>query len=339
MVSSMFSMNPYFTIAGHGRYVPQNLVTAEEIDQTLSLPPGWTFRHTGVQTRYVAAPAESNADMGAVALQRALEVARLQPTDLDLIVCASGSFDQPIPFNACLLMQRLGWEQYPIASFDIDATCLSFLVALDVVTGLLMAGRYQRVAIVTSEIASRSLNAKDPKTYGLFGDAAAAIILEHSKAETGLTVTHRKFETHAGGASMVRVPGGGNAQHPRHHPFRDEDYCFQMDAFDLLRFTLPRFDQFFGDFLHKAQLAPNNFDLVIAHQVSRVGLDHLMKTYDLAPENIWANLDRYGNCIAASLPLSLSEAIEAGRLKPGGRVLLLGTAAGVSLGAMVIESH
>lgn len=332
-------MNPYFTIAGHGRYVPNTLVTADEIDQTLKLPSGWTFRHTGVQTRYVAAPSDSNADLGAVALQRAIQSAGLQPTDLDLIVCASGSFDQPIPFNACLLMQHLGWEQYPIASFDIDATCLSFLVALDVVTGLLMAGRYSRVAIVTSEIASRSLNAKDPKTYGLFGDAAAAIILEQSAGETGLLVTHRKFETHAGGASMVRVEGGGNARHPRHYPFRDEDYCFKMDAFDLLRFTIPRFDQFFGNFLTASQLTPDDFDLVIPHQVSKVGLEHLVRNYQFKPEAVWANLERYGNCIAASLPLSLSEAIDAGRLKPGGRVLLLGTAAGVSLGAIVIENQ
>ena len=332
-------MNPFFTIVGHGRYVPDTLVSAEEIDQKLNLPIGWTFKHTGVQTRYVASSDQSNADLGAIALQRALDQANLNPADLDLIVCASGSFDQPIPFNACLLMQRLGWEQYPIASFDIDATCLSFLVALDVVTGLLMAGRYGRVAIVTSEIASLSLDPKDPKTYGLFGDAAAAIIVEQSTTETGVTVTHRKFETHAGGASMVRVEGGGNARHPRHHPFRDADYCFKMEAFDLLRFTIPRFDQFFADFLKNSQLKPADFDLVIPHQVSRVGLEHFVKTYSFAPETVWANLNRYGNCIAASLPLSLSEALDAGRLNPGGRVLLLGTAAGVSLGAMVLRHH
>lgn len=330
-------MNPYFTIAGHGRYVPDTLVTAEEIDQKLNLSAGLTFKHTGVQTRYVASVSQSNADLGAMALQHALASANLQPSDLDLIVCASGSFDQPIPFNACLLIQRLGWEQYPIASFDIDATCLSFLVALDVVTGLLMAGRYRRVAIVTSEIASRSLNPQDPKTYGLFGDAAAAIILEQSITETGLTVTHRKFETHAGGAGMVRVMGGGNARHPRLHTLTDEDHWFQMDAFDLLRFTIPRFDNFLTKFLTNSQVTPAVFDLVIPHQVSRVGLEHLVKTYQFAPETVWGNLDRYGNCIAASLPLSLSEAIDAGRLKPGGRVLLLGTAAGVSLRAMVVE--
>lgn len=332
-------MNPFFTISGHGRYVPDTLVTAEEIDQKLNLPVGWTRRHTGVQTRYVAAASQSNADLGAIALRRALDSANLQPSDIELIVCASGSFDQPIPYNACLLMQRLGWEQYPIASFDIDATCLSFLVALDVVTGLLMAGRYRRVAIVTSEIASRSLNPKDPKTYGLFGDAAAAIILEQSSTETGFTVTHRKFETHAGGANMVRVEGGGNARHPRLMPFCEDDYCFKMDAFDLLRFTIPRFDDFFDKFLKNSQLTPADFDLVIPHQVSRVGLEHFVKTYPFAPETVWANLDRYGNCIAASLPLSLSEAIDAGRLKPGGRALLLGTAAGVSLGAMVLHHH
>ena len=101
-------MNPYFTIAGHGHYVPDTLVTAEEIDQKLNLPAGLTFKHTGVQTRYVASVSQSNADLGAMALQHDLASANLQPSDLELIVCASGSFDQPIPFNACLLMQRLG---------------------------------------------------------------------------------------------------------------------------------------------------------------------------------------------------------------------------------------
>ena len=226
-----------------------------------------------------------------------------------------------------------------MASFDIDATCLSFLVALDVVTGLLMAGRYRRVAIVTSEIGSRSLNPNDPKTYGLFGDAATAIIIEQSPTPTGLTVTHRRFETHAGGANMVRVEGGGNAKHPRLHSLSDDDHYFKMDAFDLLRFTIPRFDTFFATFLSDSQLKPDDFDLVIPHQVSRAGLDHFVKTYSFAPETVWANLDRYGNCIAASLPLSLSEAIDAGQLKPGGRTLMLGTAAGVSLGGMILCHH
>lgn len=330
-------MNPFFTLVGYGHYLPDTRITSDQIDQKLGLPNGWTFRHTGVQTRYVAAPTQSNADLGAIALQRALDQANLQPSDLDLVICASGSYDQPIPYNASLLLRRLGWENQPMTSFDIDATCLSFLVALDVVTGLLMAGRYRRVALVTSEIATRSLNTNDPKTYGLFGDAAAALILERSQTDTGLSVTHRAFETHAGGSGMVRVEGGGNARHPLQTPFEREDYLFRMDAFDLLRFSLPRFDQFFARFLDQCHLTPADFDLVIPHQVSRVGLEHFVKTYPFTPGTVWSNLDRYGNCIAASLPVSLCEALEAGRLQPGGRVLLVGTAAGVSLGAMVLE--
>ena len=295
------------------------------------------MRHAGVSERHWVTT-ETNTDLGAAALQTALDHAALQAVDLELVICASGSFDRPIPFNACLLLNRLAGANPRTASFDIDATCLSFVVALNVATAFLETGRYARIAIVTSEIASLALNPADPKTYCLFGDAAAAFII--GKAGSGAGPTFRmqdtRFETHADGANLVGIDGGGAARYPIAKAMTDADYFLRMEAFELLRFSMPRFTAFFDTLLEQNRLTISDFDLIVPHQVSRVGLDHFMKTYAIEPARLWTNLARFGNCIGASIPLGLSEALDAGWILPGNRVLLVGSAAGLSLGAMVL---
>ncbi len=329
-----------FTILGHARKLPDRIVQSADLEDRLGLPRGWAERHAGVAQRHWVTT-ETNTDLGAAALQTALDKAGLQATDLDLVICASGSFDRPIPFNACLLLNRLAGANPRTASFDVDATCLSFVVALNVATAFLETGRYARIAIVTSEIASLALNSADPKTYCLFGDGAAAFIIGKPKLEGGPTfrVQDVRFETHAEGANLVGIAGGGAARYPAGNALTDVDYFLRMDAFELLRFSLPRFTAFFDALLEQNRLIISDFDLIVPHQVSRVGLDHFMKTYAIEPNRIWTNLARFGNCIAASIPLGLSEALDANRILPGSRVMLVGSAAGVSLGAMVLESE
>lgn len=301
---------------------------------------GWAVRHAGVAERHWVTT-ETNTDLGGAALQTALDRAGLRAADLDLVICASGSFDRPIPFNACLLLNKLVGASPHTASFDIDATCLSFVVALNVATAFLATGRYVRIAIVTSETSSLALNPADPKTYCLFGDGAAAFII--GAATSGgwprFRVEDARFETHADGANFVGIDAGGAACYPVGKPLADTDYFLRMEAFELLRFSLPRFTAFFDALLEQNRLTISDFDLIVPHQVSRVGLDHFMKTYAIQPDRIWTNLARFGNCIAASIPLGLSEALDAGQISPGNRVLLVGSAAGVSLGALVLVSE
>ena len=329
-----------FTILGHARHLPARIVPSADLEDRLGLPRGWAVRHAGVSERHWVTT-ETNTDLGAAALQTALDRAGMQAADLDLVICASGSFDHPIPFNACLLLNKLAGANPRTASFDIDATCLSFVVALNVATAFLETGRYARIAIVTSEISSLALNPADPKTYCLFGDGAAAFIIGKAGLGPGptLRVADVRFETHADGANLVGVDGGGAARYPVGKTLTDTDYFLRMEAFELLRFSLPRFTAFFDDLLKQNRLTVSDFDLIVPHQVSRVGLDHFTKTYTIEPACFWTNLARFGNCIAASVPLGLSEALDASRILPGNRVLLVGSAAGLSLGAMVLVSE
>ena len=160
-------------------YIPSQKISSEKLEQQLGLPKGWVMKANGVQNRYHVAAHETGAYMGAKALQKALDKAGLQFEDLDLLIDASGSFDHPIPHNACLIPKEMGILDAGIPCWDIDSTCLGFVTALDTASYLLEGKRYKNIAIVNSEIASKSLNPNDPKTATLFGDAATAAIVSY----------------------------------------------------------------------------------------------------------------------------------------------------------------
>jgi 3-oxoacyl-[acyl-carrier-protein] synthase-3 len=277
--------------------------------------------------------------MGAQALQAALGEAGLQYADLDLLISAAGSFDHPIPHQACLIPGQMGLPPGHAPCFDVDATCLSFVTALDVATALMAAGRYRRIAIVTAEIASRSLNPADEETFTLLADGAAAAVIE--AAEPGspgsIRVLGALMRTFPQGAAFTMVPGGGNALHPIDRSLPGTAFTFHMKGREVLRMAMEQLPDFLQDLYAPLPFALAETDLIIPHQASRVGLAFFQKLAGLRQEQVWTNLEHYGNCIAASIPLGLHDAIRAGALGPGQRFALMGTAAGLSIGGLVLE--
>ena len=200
-------------IAGSGIYVPDQCVGAAEIDQRLGVQSGWTAAHTGVQRRYYVSQGTTSSQMAAHAARQALRVAGLQPSDLDLIVCASGVPQQAIPCTASFVQKELGLSMTP--GFDINCTCLSFLAALDMVAWPLSAGRYRHVLLVSSDISSVALNWRNKETAGLFGDGAAAVVLSAVPSDASTGVRLARLETHSDGGESCFIEGGGTRLHPR----------------------------------------------------------------------------------------------------------------------------
>lgn len=323
-------------IVGLGSYLPERRVANAELADRLEIAPEWIARATGVHERRYASDAESALAMGALAASDALTRAGIAATDLDAIVGASAGPHQTIPCTAALLAREIGLADGRAACFDLNATCLSFLVALHTVAALITAGVYRTVLIVSSERASRSLNPRERESAVLFGDAAAAAIVTAAPPGAGAAVWGARFATHPSGVAHTVLLGGGTGHHPNDPATTPEMNLFRMDGPRVYRQGAKLIGPFLDDFLRAVGWERASLAALVPHQASRHALDLLTERLGFTREQVVNNLALRGNCVAASLPLALVEAVAADRIRRGDRVLLGGSGAGLTLGALAL---
>lgn len=322
-------------IAGLGRYLPERVVSNQEVEALCHLSSGWIEARTGVrERRWVSG--ESHALMAAHAAQEAVARAGLPLSDIDLIINASGSHDQDIPDGGPLLQRALGLGQSGVPCFSIHATCLSFIVALDVAANFLASGRYRHILVVSAEIASCGLDFTEPESASLMGDGAAAVVVTQTPASQVSMFHAIRVETYGAGADLAEVKGGGSRRHPNHPDTTSADNLFHMKGPQLLKLTR----RYSRNFLERLQPGLSqglgDIQLVVPHQASMLGL-RLLRYFGWPDEQVMVVLDRLGNCIAASIPLALYEAVAQGRVQRGDKILLVGSGAGLSLGGIVLR--
>jgi 3-oxoacyl-[acyl-carrier-protein] synthase-3 len=321
-------------IAGLGHYLPARIVSNEEVEARCALPAGWIKARTGVcERRWVTG--ESNSFMAGQAALEALAQAGLEPDQIDLILNASGTQEQAIPDGGPLLQNALGLSQSGVPCFTIHATCLSFLAAVEVAASLLSSQRYRHILIVSSEIASCGLNFAEPESAALMGDGAAAVVISRPPPGRPASLHASRIETYGAGSTFAEIRGGGTAKHPAGPTTTPADNLFHMNGPQLLKLTR----RYSRDFLERLQPGLSqglgDIKLVIPHQASLLGL-RLLRFFGWPDEQVMVTLNRYGNCVAASIPLALYEAVKQGRVKRGDKILLVGTGAGLSLGGLIL---
>jgi len=322
-------------IASLGRYLPERIVPSEEVERLCGLPAGWVERKTGIKERRWASPRETNSFMGAQAAREALEKAGVGLHDIDLILNASGTQEQAIPDGGPLIQRELGLATSGIPCFSMHATCLGFLVALDVCASLLASGRYRTILVVCSDIGSVGLNFNEAESAALIGDAAVAAVVTLPNGGQPGRVEAARLETYSEGAGLTEIRGGGSRRHPNHPDTCPEDNLFHMDGPKVYRIAMERL----GDFLDRLRpglsKGPGTIRCVVPHQASLPAVRSLRRL-GFPDECVVTNLERLGNCISASIPSALYDAVAWGRIRRGDEVLLLGTGAGLSLGGMIL---
>lgn len=319
---------PKAKILGTGIALGDRCVSSAALDRVHSLQAGSVARLSGVETRYWC-ETEDQITLGTKAARAALAGSKVDATDLDAILHAAAVPWQAIPATAPLLQRALNLPDGVIAAFDINATCLSFLAALQQASAMIETGRWQTVLVVSSERASRGLNWADPATAGLFGDGAAAVLL--GSGGTGVGAIGQ--QSHASGydASSL-VAGGTRLDHDADPDAFEANRRFGMDGRALFRLTRTRFQPFVEGVLRAQGWGWDDVDCVVPHQASPRALAQMARALDVEDRMI-DMASSHGNMIAASMPVALHQAIASGRAGPGSRVLMLGTAAGVSFGA------
>ena len=322
-------------IAGLGSFLPARRVTNAELERTLGIAANWIERATGVcERRYVTD--ETQVSMAVAATHKALVQAQLDVSDLDAIVFASAAPQQAIPCTAAFLQRALGAPEGRSACFDINATCLSFLFALQSVAHLVAAGVYRNVLICSSEIGSRSLNPHERESAVLFGDAAAAAVITRSQPDEKSSFCHALFETYSGGADLAVIEGGGTLHHPNDVTTDAEMNMFHMEGPAIFKLGASLIGPFLDRFFSALEWQRDDVQHLIPHQASRHALEQLTRRVGFTKEQLFLNIMERGNCIGASIPLALSEAVEQQRVQRGDYVLLLGTGAGLTLGATAL---
>jgi len=302
------------------------------LDAQLGHAPGWVERKSGIHQRHYASADESQAELAAAALRDAMRRGGIRPDSIDLLLSASGVPDQALPAMCCRILEPAGLPAGTPA-FDVNASCLGFLAALQMAAGLLASGAYKRIAITAADLASRGVDWADPEASLIFGDGAAAVIVEAGDGQRGI-VTQR-FETHPSGKSLCEVRAGGTQRNPRAGVL-PQDYLFAMQGKAVFRFVSTLFDGFMQRLFQGTGSSVVDMDLVVPHQASHLSMQHLQKRLGLPAERVVDIYASHGNQVCASLPTALHEAVAGGRTQRGQQLLMLGSAAGITLGGMVL---
>ena len=322
-------------IVGFGKYLPEK-VASEDIENKFGLPSGWSERYSGVKSRHHVT-FESNGYMGAQAVENALQNCQMSLSNIDLLISAGATFDYALPNQSTVIKSELreGME-VNIPTFDVDSSCLSFISAFEIASALLDGKKYKNIIIVCSEISSKGLDSNNWETITLFGDAAVAVILQFEpKSESRFIKSEMK--TYSEGVYDSIIKGGGNKFYFKDYPYNQELYSFAMNGKKLLRLAMKKLPEFIKCFFDDLPITIEETDAIIPHQASKLGVSILSSLYNLRTQQVKGNLLTCGNCIAASIPLLLFDAIESGSIKRGDTCFLLGTSAGFSIGGVLIK--
>lgn len=326
-------------LAGLGAYAPRENRPSQVLDAVFGNPSGWTETQFGIASRGVAGPDETTSMMGAAAARRALAAAGWADGDFDVLIGACAVMEQPIPGTSVLIQEALGLGRSGVWAFDVNQTCLSFLAALDVAAMGFATGRFRRALIVSSDIASAGLDWDTPAAAAIFGDGAAAVCVEAGDDPNGPGLLSRGFETFGEGKDLATLRSGGTRIRVEHGIEALADGArFHMDAVGIFKAVARPLPALIDRVLDEAGLTRETVDVIVGHQASAPGIEHVRRLMGGNPDRIVDIFATRGNQIAASLPTALAEADARGLLAPGRSVLLLGTAAGVSTAAMVLRT-
>jgi 3-oxoacyl-[acyl-carrier-protein] synthase-3 len=316
--------------------LPGTEVSSEELDRRLGLPSGTSFKQTGVRRRFLSTT-ETAAQLAASACTAALDNAGLKWSDIDCLVGTSATMDQALPYNAALIHAELGLTAQRTSTFDIGASCMSFLTGLDTMSYLVECGRYRNVMLVSADIATFGLDWTRLKECGLFGDGAAAVVIRKSSAAESSRVLGSNTVTLSAGAQLCKIPAGGSRFHPRRlgAPI-DPLTVFEMDGKSVFKLIAEEMAGFTAGLLARADLTMQEIAMVVPHQASQLALDHLAKRLEVPDGRLVDIFSGYGNQVGASLPTALHLGLSGGRVQRGDPLLLIGTGAGLTMGGMVL---
>ncbi len=316
-----------------GSYVPARVLSNGDLEKMVDTSDEWITSRTGIKERRIAGKHEYTSDLAAKAALLAMERGRITADQIDLIIVATITPDMPFPSTACLVQQKIG--AYRAAAFDIEAACSGFIFALEIGQHFIMAHTSDTVLVIGAEKLSTIINWKDRNTCVLFGDGAGAAILRHRGQAHGLLTACMGAD--GSKAGLLCMPGGGSRCPPSPESLAAGMHYLRMDGKEPFKNAVNAMYTAACEALKRCELDISQIKCVIPHQANRRIIDAVCERLNARPEQIFVNVDRYGNTSAASVAIALDEAVQSGRIHRGDLVLLVVFGAGLTWGAAVIE--
>ena len=326
-------MPMHAAITGWGWHSPEKVLTNVDLEKMVHTTDAWIRRRTGIVERRIAGPGETTSTMCVLAAQRALAEARLTADELDLVICATTTPDYLLPATACLMQHRLGAEK--AGAFDLNAACSGFLYGISVAWQFIHAGTCKRILVAAGEVLSRFTNWEDRNTCILFGDGAAAVILEATDQPAGVLSTVLGSRGDVEG--LLTIEGGGSARPATAQTVADGDHLVRMRGNEVFKMAVRNMVQACQEALSRAGLTLDGVRAVIPHQANHRILLATQETLGLPPDRMYVNVDRYANTGASSLPIALGEYLELHPGKPGDNYLLVAFGGGLTWAAAVVR--
>ncbi|MFZ2267016.1 MAG: beta-ketoacyl-ACP synthase III [Azonexus sp.] len=314
-------------VIGTGSYLPGNPVSNHDLAaRGIDTNDEWIVTRTGIRSRHLAEPGTTSSEMGLLAAQRALEMAGVAGSELDLIIVATSTPDFIFPSTACLIQGKLGNKG--AAAFDVQAVCAGFTYALGIAEKFIRSGSHKKALVIGAEVFSRILDWQDRGTCVLFGDGAGAVVLEASEMP-GILAT----AMHADGSQsgILNVPGQICGGQVTGDPF------LRMDGQSVFKFAVRVLADIAEEVCQTAGIQTGDVDWLIPHQANIRIIDATGKKLGINRDRVIVTVDRHGNTSAASVPLALDEAVRDGRIQRGQKVLLEGVGGGFTWGAALLE--
>jgi 3-oxoacyl-[acyl-carrier-protein] synthase-3 len=321
------------SITGVGSYVPARVLTNADLEKMVDTSDEWITTRTGIKERRLAAKDEFTSDLAAAAARRAMSRAGVKPEQIELIIVATITPDMPFPSTACLVQRKIGANR--AAAFDLEAACSGFIYGLEIAQQFIMSHTYDTVLVIGAEKLSSIVDWTDRNTCVLFGDGAGAAVLQNRPEAHGLLTAVMGADGDK--ADLLYMPGGGSRCPATADSVASRQHFLRMAGKETFKNAVQAMQTAAEEALRRCEIDISRIQCIIPHQANRRIIDAVGERLGATPEQLFVNLEKYGNTSAASVAIALDEAVEAGRIRRGDLVLLVVFGAGLTWGAAVIE--
>jgi len=315
-----------------GAYVPDNVVTNEDLRRDRGFDPAWIEQRTGILARRFAPPDQATSDLAVEAARRAIRAARIDPHEIDLVIVGTFTPDHRCPSTACLVQDRLGLDA---PAFDLQAACSGFVYALTTGAQFVATGNSRLALVIGADCNTRIVDPSDRRIAPLFGDGAGAVLLARGEPHQGLICYQMGAD--GSGGPLLECPSGGSRRPATPQDVQAGRHYLQMDGRNVFKWAVRALTETIELVLSKSGLGVHDVSLYLIHQANIRIINYAMEQLGIPSHKVFNNLERYGNTSAASIPISLDEAYQQGRINRGDTILMSGFGAGLTWGTALFR--
>ncbi len=324
----------YSKIAGIGSFVPEKVLTNEELCNMVDTSDEWIMSRTGIKERRIAEKGLTTSDIAAAAAKKALDVSGLKPEDIELILIGTITPDMIFPSTACIVQDKLGLKN--AAAFDISAGCSGFIYSLSVADSFIKSGKYKNVLVIGADLLSRITDYEDRSTCVLFGDGGGAVVLTaNTQNNRGILSTHMHSE--GGHDDILMLKAGGSLMPASLESVNCREHYIKMKGSELFRYAVNYLKDIAQEAIDFNGLKPEDIDLFVPHQANVRIIEATAKKLKFPMERVFVNVEKYGNTSSGSIPIALDEAYKSGRIKENDIVLIDAIGAGLTWASSIIR--